>query len=136
MKRPLFFAFSTFVLLVVLSACGGTTSPSKSINVTMTDFMFSPNTYSVHASAQISFRATNNGAVAHSFIIMKLGQKVQTHFTDADKANIFWELAQINPGQSVNESFTAPTDPGEYQVICGESNHFEAGMVAKLVVVK
>jgi len=67
---------------------------------------------------------------------MKLGQKVQTHFTDADKANIFWELAQINPGQSVNESFTAPTDPGEYQVICGESNHFEAGMVAKLVVVK
>ena len=121
---------------VLLGACGSAAGPSKSLDVTMTDFMFSPNSFTVPAGAQISFQATNNGAVAHSFIIMKEGYQITSHFTDADKPNIYWKVDQIAPGQSIKDSFMAPDDPGNYQIICGISGHYEAGMVAKLIVVK
>ncbi len=124
-------------LALILSGCGGggADKPTTSINVTMTDFAFSPNVFTVPAGQQISFKAQNNGAVAHSFIIMQLGHEVHDHFTQADQANVYWEQAEVQPGQSAQASFTSPTQPGTYQVLCGNAGHFEAGMVAKLVVV-
>lgn len=121
---------------LILTACASNPSqPSTSVNVNMTDFAFSPNSFSVPAGKQISFSATNNGAVAHSFIIMQLGRDVQGHFNPTDQANVFWEQQEVQPGQSVQATFTAPTAPGTYQVVCGNAGHFEAGMVAKLIVV-
>ena len=123
-------------LALILAACSGSSGgASKSINVTITDFAFSPNSFTVPAGQQISFSAANNGAVQHSFVIMKLGYHVQTHFTEADKPNVFWQKLAIQPGQSVTDSFTAPTEPGEYEIVCEVGGHFEAGMVAKLIVV-
>lgn len=136
MKKCVFLHILGLSMSLILTACGGSTSPSKVLNINMTDFAFSPNTFTVPAGEQISFNATNNGAVTHSFIIMKFGYHVNTHFTDADKPNIFWEVSQIAPGQSIADNFTAPSDPGEYQIVCGVGGHFEAGMVAKLIVVK
>ncbi len=123
-------------LAFMLTACGsGGGTPSNTINVTLTDFQFSPNTFTVPAGEQISFSATNNGAVEHSFVIMKLGYKVNGHFTDADKPNVYWQKIGVQPGQTVKDTFTAPSQPGEYQVVCEVGGHFEAGMVAKLIVV-
>lgn len=136
MKKIVIIFCTGLFLSVILGACGASAGPSKSLDVTMTDFMFSPNTFTVPAGAQISFSATNNGAVAHSFIIMKEGYKITNHYTDADKTNVYWMVDQIAPGQSIKDSFAAPNDPGDYQIICGISGHFEAGMVAKLIVVK
>jgi plastocyanin len=133
--------FASRIVIVValalfLTACGGGGgSVSKTIDITITDFTFSPNSFSVPAGAQISFTGVNNGAVEHSFFIMKKGYQVQAHFTDADKANIFWGMDHIVPGQSFKNSFVAPSDPGEYQIVCGLQGHFEAGMIAKLIVV-
>ena len=136
MKKASSFFFTAIFLSSVLAACSGPQGPSKSLNVTMTDFVFSPNTFTVPAGEQISFSATNNGAVTHSFVIMKSGVQVAGHFTDTDKPNIYWDVEQIAPGQSVKEMFTSPDDPGQYEIICGVAGHFEAGMVAKLIVVK
>jgi uncharacterized cupredoxin-like copper-binding protein len=122
-------------LLPVLGACGGG-GPSTSIHVTMTDFAFTPNTFTVPAGAQITFAAANNGAVQHDFIIMKRGYQVDNQFTDADQANVYWQKLQIGAGDSVTDSFTAPSEPGEYQIVCGITGHFQAGMVAKLIVVQ
>ena len=135
MKKIIFITMG-LLLSVIITACGGASSPSNSIDVTLTDFAFSPNIFTIPAGQQISFTATNNGAVAHSFIIMKSDFQVTGHFTEVDKPNIFWEVEQITPGQSVKEMFTSPTEPGEYQILCGVSGHFEAGMVAILFVVK
>ena len=121
------------LLALALSSCGG---PSTSLHVVMTDFAFSPNAFTVPAGQPISLQLTNNGAATHSFIIMKAGTQVQGHFTDADKANVFWEQAAVAPGQSVNATFTSPGEPGDYQVVCGVPAHFESGMVATLTVEK
>ncbi len=123
-------------LSLILAACarGGSGTPSTSINLTLTDFAFTPNTFTVPAGAQISLTAVNNGAGEHSFVIMKLGDDVTGHFTDADKANVYWEKDHIPAGQTVTDTFTAPSTPGTYQIVCAVPGHFEAGMVAKLIV--
>ena len=123
-------------LALILTACGGGAgSVSRAIDVTITDFTFSPNSFTVPAGAQIAFTGVNNGAVEHSFFVLKKGYQVQAHFTDADKANIFWGMDHIAPGTSFKNSFVAPGDPGDYQIVCGVQGHFEAGMIAKLIVV-
>jgi uncharacterized cupredoxin-like copper-binding protein len=129
---------SLIMLLLVasLAACGGASGPSTSLRVTMTDFAFSPNSFTVPAGQPISIDITNNGAVSHSFAIMQAGHEINGHFTDADKAYIYWLQAEVPPGESVNANFTAPSQPGEYEVLCEIAGHLEAGMVGKLIVVK
>jgi plastocyanin len=123
---------SAFALTSCNSFQGG--SDPKSIRVTITDYAFTPNTFTVTAGAQISFTVTNNGALAHNFLIMQSGYQVQDHFTDAGRMNVILTSGSIPSGQTVTTTFTAPSDPSEYQVICGMPGHFEAGMVGKLIV--
>ncbi len=131
MRKTVIFAL---LLVLTLSGCGG--GPSQSSRVIMTDFAFTPNTFTVPAAMPISIQLTNNGAATHSFIIMKAGTQVQGQFTDADKANVYWEESAVAPGESTKTTFNAPREPGQYQIICGVPGHLESGMVATLTVVK
>ena len=70
----------------------------------------------------------------HSFVIMKAGQSSGTEFTDEDRPNGYWEV-EIQPGRSVDSSFTAPAEPGDYEVVFHIPGHLQAGMVGKLTVV-
>jgi plastocyanin len=139
MKKLLVIFLMGIFLSVFLASCGGSTTPtgpSKSLDVIIGDFYFLPKTFTVPAGEQISFTAKNNGAMLHSFVIMKAGFPVVDHYSDADIPNIFWKENFIRPGQSVKDSFMSPSDPGEYQILCDFGNHFQQGMIAKLIVVK
>jgi len=116
-----------------LAACGGT-SPSTSINVVMTDFHYSPDSFIVPAGQEISLKATNNGAVVHDFAIMKHGMEITKDFTEEDRKNAYW-IVEVLPGDQASTAFTAPSEPGEYQIVCGTPGHFISGMVGKLTVV-
>lgn len=131
-KLALFFVWMAAVF--ALSACGGGKGPSTTIDVTMTDFKYEPTEFVVPAGQEITINATNNGAVAHEFVIMKYGTTIGEKFGDEDEGNIYWEV-EVDPGKSVTVTFTAPSEPGEYQVVCGIEGHFEAGMLGKLTVV-
>ena len=130
MKR-LFFLVA--LLNVFLAACGEA-GPTTTIDVLMTDFIFQPGQYIVPAGQQITVNTSNNGAVVHNFVIMKLGTTAGPIFDEDDLPNVYWEI-EIQPGGSANTSFTAPTEPGEYEVVCRTEGHIASGMVAKLVVV-
>lgn len=119
-------------LLLALTACGG--GPSTNLNVDMTEFMYNPTNFTVPAGQDITLELSNNGAVVHDFIIMNLGTEVGQDFGEEDLPNIYWK-AELQPGSSNTYTFTAPSQPGEYQVVCGTPGHYLAGMVAKLVVV-
>jgi uncharacterized cupredoxin-like copper-binding protein len=131
MKRT--FIIAAVLLSLILDSCGGG-GPSTTINVTMTDFQFQPNQFTVPAGQEITFNSTNNGAVVHNFVIMKYGTTAGDMFDEEDIPNVYWEV-EIQPGGSVNTSFTAPTEPGEYEVVCRTEGHIASGMVAKLTVV-
>jgi len=132
MSKKLLVIFSVFVL--VLTACGGGSKISKTINVEFTDFHYTPDTFTVPAGEDVTLNAKNNGAVVHEFVIMKFGTTVGEDFGDEDTGNIYWEL-EVEPGESKIVTFTVPTEPGEYQVVCGTQGHYVAGMVGKLIVV-
>jgi uncharacterized cupredoxin-like copper-binding protein len=125
----------TAVLLsLVLVSCGGAGGVSDTIDVTMTDFQFQPNRFTVPAGQEITFNSSNNGAVVHNFVVMKLGTTAGDSFDDEDIPNVYWEV-EIPPGGSTNTSFTAPSEPGEYQVVCRTEGHIASGMTAALTVV-
>ena len=133
MKRTVFFIM--LVLSLALTACGGSaSSPTTKIDVTMTDFQFSPNQFTVPAGQEIMLNASNNGGVIHNFVIMQKGTSAGTEFTDEDLPNVYWQV-EVAPGGSTKTSFVAPRDPGEYEVVCKTPGHVQAGMIAKLVVV-
>jgi uncharacterized cupredoxin-like copper-binding protein len=133
MKRLLTFFTSLLVFSLVLSGCGGG-GVSTNLRVDLTEFMFNPNDFTVPAGQEITLELSNNGAVVHDFIIMKNGTTVGDDFGDEDEANIYWK-AELDPGSSGSYTFTAPSEPGEYQVVCGIAGHYLAGMVATLFVV-
>ena len=131
MKRLLYLLVVIFALL--LAACGEA-GPTTTINVIMTDFMFQPSQFTVPAGEQITVNTANSGAVVHNFVIMKLGETAGPMFDEDDIPNVYWDV-EIQPGGSTDTSFPAPTEPGEYEVICRTEGHIASGMVAKLVVV-
>ena len=118
---------------LILSACGQNTT-STEINVDMTDFAFTPNQYRVLAGQQITLNVQHDGTVEHDFIIMKYDTTVGEHFDEEDQPNIYWQI-KVQPGQSETLTFTAPEQPGTYQIVCGMAGHVEAGMVGQLEVV-
>lgn len=119
-------------VVFILTACGG--GASNTINVTFAEFTFTPTDFTVPAGQEITINAVNNGAVIHEFVIMKMGETVGDDFGDEDEGNIYWEI-EAEPGAKVTGTFTAPSEPGEYQVVCGTEGHFVAGMIGKLIVV-
>ena len=121
------------LLCLLLTACSGG-GPSNTIDVTMTDFQFQPNQFTVPAGEEIKLNSSNNGAVVHNFVIMKLGTTAGDFFDDEDVPNIYWEV-ELLPGASINTSFMAPSEPGDYQVVCKTEGHIVSGMTAKLIVV-
>jgi plastocyanin len=132
MKR--IFILAAVLLSLLLAACGGGGGVSDKINVTMTDFQFQPNQFTVPAGQEISFTSANNGAVVHNFVIMKLGTSAGDSFDEEDVSNVYWEV-ELVPGGSTETTFTAPSEPGEYQVVCRTEGHIVSGMTAKLIVV-
>ena len=122
-----------FALLLV--SCGGGSGPSDKINVTMTDFHYTPDVFTIPAGQTITINIRNDGAVLHEFVLMKPGLTIGESFGPEDEENIYWEV-EVDPGQSKTETFTAPTELGDYQVVCGTEGHFAAGMVGSLKIVE
>jgi uncharacterized cupredoxin-like copper-binding protein len=120
-------------LAFALAACGAA-GPSTHLKVDLMEFTFTPANFTVPAGQEITLDLTNSGAVMHDFIIMKYGTTVGDDFGDEDVPNIYWK-AETEPGTSATYTFTAPSQPGDYQVVCGVKGHYQAGMVAKLTVV-
>lgn len=134
MKKSNLLLATVVILSLVLTACGAGDAPSTDLKVEFTDFAFTPATFSVPAGQEITLTAKNSGAVIHEFVIMKLGTTVGEDFGDEDEGNIYWEV-EVEPGGSATVTFTAPSEPGEYQLVCGTEGHFVAGMVGSLTVV-
>jgi plastocyanin len=125
------FVISMLMLTLTLSACG---AKKTTLNVTATDTGYDSKTYTVSAGTEVTLNLTNNGAIEHEYAILKLGQHVDPPFGDKDEDKIFWELDGVEAGTTKSDTFTAPTEPGEYDVICGIPGHIEMGMVATLIV--
>lgn len=125
------FVVAVFVLALTLTACG---SNKVTLNVTATDSGYDSTTYTVPAGAQVTVNMTNNGVLEHEFAVLKKGEHVTPPFGEKDEDKILWELDGVAAGTTKSDSFTAPTEAGSYDIICGIPGHIEKGMIATLVV--
>jgi uncharacterized cupredoxin-like copper-binding protein len=125
---------TSIALALLLVACGGGNAASTHLSVNLMEFTFNPSNLTVPAGQEISLDLKNNGAVTHDFIIMNQGADIGADFGEEDAPNVYWQAEQA-AGTSGTYTFTAPSQPGEYQIVCGVKGHYQAGMVAKLNVV-
>lgn len=147
MKKSLFL----FVLLLLLAACGGDTAAepepvaveAESIAVEMHDIYFgeantnleNPPVWTVSAGAEVSVTLNNLGSLEHNWAVVAMGQEVPVPYTGgAENSDLFyWSADLVPPGESKTYTFTAPTESGEYLVICTVAGHYPL-MQGRLVV--
>lgn len=128
----------TIILSILLTACAAAnpaSSASTTLNVDMSEFMFTPGSYTVLAGKEITVELKNSGSVDHDFIILKKGIEVNGSFNEEKYANDIIARSKLGPGETGKLTFTAPTEAGQYQIICGILGHFQAGMIGSLTVV-
>ena len=125
------FALFWVALSFVLLSCGGA---SRTNDLTISDYHFEPNTFTVPAGKEITVIIDNEGFVSHEFVIFKLGTDAGSKIGPKDQENIYWRF-EVRPGRSDSATFIAPSEPGEYYVTCGIFGHLEAGMSGTLIVV-
>ena len=132
MYKRHFFLLSSLVILtaMVLTACG---PKAVTFDVELKDFAFEPNVWEVPSGAKVTLNLTNTGTQEHEYVIMVLGKDVTAPFSDDDEPNIYWEH-EVQPGESATVEFTAPTEPGVYNIVCGTAGHLEQGMEGTLTV--
>jgi uncharacterized cupredoxin-like copper-binding protein len=118
----------SLLFVVIAGACGGSAGTgSAEISVSMAEFSFTPSIVSAPAGAEITLNLTNNGTVDHSWVLMQAGYTAEPPFSDADQSHVLQEFT-LSPGEQQTATFTAPSDPGKYQVVCSLPGHLEAGM--------
>jgi uncharacterized cupredoxin-like copper-binding protein len=120
---------------IVLASCGGASAPTTKIDLTVTDFQFSANSFTVPAGKEITLNTSNSGAVLHNIIIMNLGKTAGSGFGDEDLPNVYWKL-EMPPGDNSSITFTAPKEPGDYEIVCSIPGHIQAGMKGNMRVVR
>lgn len=121
-------------LVLLLSACGSG-AKNATLSVDMNEFTFKPNAFSVPAGRLVTLNLKNSGTLEHNWVLLKAGVQVAAPFDPTQEAGVFWKQS-LMPGESGTYQFTAPTEPGAYQVICTTAGHLEQGMTGTLTVTK
>lgn len=116
---------------MALAACGA--GNLAVISAEMSDFKFTPSSWEVPAGTKVTISLTNDGAVTHSWTLMEAGYTAQAPFSQ-DDAKHELQTFTVKPGQSDSFEFTSPSSPGNYQVVCSQPGHLDAGMKGTLIV--
>ncbi|HWQ85022.1 MAG TPA: cupredoxin domain-containing protein [Anaerolineales bacterium] len=122
-----------FALLASVLALAGCASGPEKISVTTTEFKFEPLTWEVSAGKEVELTLINTGTLEHEWVIVNQGQEVTIPFDDDDEAKVYWEMEAM-AGETKVGTFTAPSEPGTYTIVCGTPAHLEAGMTGTLTV--
>ncbi|WP_448576134.1 plastocyanin/azurin family copper-binding protein [Thermomicrobium sp.] len=110
----------------LLAACGGggggggtSGGGGGKITIEMGEYYYKPATITVSPGASFTVTLKNVGALPHNLY--------------AEQINPM-ESPMVDPGKSVDFTFTAPSQAGTYDFWCTVPGHKELGMVGKLEV--
>jgi uncharacterized cupredoxin-like copper-binding protein len=147
MKRWLIFGLFLIVSLAVLTACGGSESPSsnnqgtgsqnsanKDVHIVMTEMKIESDMTTFTHGVAYHFIIENRGSVQHEFEIAK---KVAPDATEAQHDAVsLKELQRLDPGktQTLDYTFTDAAPAGTLEFECGIIDHYKAGMHIDITV--
>jgi uncharacterized cupredoxin-like copper-binding protein len=128
-------------LIIVGGACGsdddgGDSSPTE-LEAQLSDFEFSPDSWTAAADEDVTIALTNDSQVAHEWVILQPGVEIES---EADLPETEEELladfvlteTEVEAGETADMMFNVPA--GTYQIICAIEGHFDAGMEGTLTV--
>lgn len=138
--------------LLLAGTLGALSLPGKAqtqvtLDIDLREFAFDPLLIRVDPGAQVTLNLANIGSAEHTFTLFRardppvpegfamgpLGTFNATAAKMADVSGIDVDRL-LNPGQSIQITFVAPTEVGPYVFVCMVSNHAELGMHGVLQV--
>lgn len=131
MIRQTLISVLLFLVIFMHTACVKTSG--NSVRVVAQDFEFVPHAWTIGVNQKISLSFVNEGVQEHEWVVLKDGTEVTLPFNEDDEEKVFWEI-ETGPGETQVETFTAPSKPGTYTIVCGKPRHIERGMKALLIV--
>ncbi|HID53446.1 MAG TPA: hypothetical protein EYP41_15625 [Anaerolineae bacterium] len=145
-KQQLFLIAALTIVALLLAACGGggssesSAAPAGPQEFTLTvkdEFKFVPDALTVKAGEEVSITFENTGTIPHSFVVLNPGVTPEDAVGASEEEQhdmLVMEMHEVNAGESGTETFTAPSEPGEYTFICAVPGHALAGMTGTLTV--
>ncbi len=122
------------ILVVGLTACGGSTSTTSSgpqeVRVTLSEYKITSSVTTFSPGISYDFVITNNGKVAHEFMIMPMGMNMQGMSMDELHKNALYMIDSVAPGETKTFDYTfASSMMGHrFESACHLPGHYEAGM--------
>jgi uncharacterized cupredoxin-like copper-binding protein len=106
----------------------------------MSDFAYSPSTFTVSAGQPVTLTVTNIGNIEHDFVVEKIDATTtvirdsgsDVHHAHGEEQNYDLHIS-ANPGDTSVIELTS-AEPGIYKVFCSVEGHEEAGMIGELIV--
>ena len=116
-------------------ACGGPTPEPPTepgeVEVLLSEFRIELSQTTFALGTPVRFAITNAGAISHEFLIEPRDAIDEPLEAEGREAEV--EEDQLPAGASLAFDWTF-SEPGDYQVACHLPGHYEAGMVAPIVV--
>jgi len=148
---------AALALVLVLSACGGSSSGSTSgaeesasgeaegatLEIKMGDYYFDPEDATAKAGPA-TIEAPNEGKMEHELVLFKSemdpaklptdanGEVDEEKLDESSEAEEIGEIADVEPGDTKSEEFDLT--PGKYVMFCNLPGHYAQGMYGTLTV--
>jgi plastocyanin len=117
-------------LAVAAAGCG---PRPVSLTVIAYDFAFQPDTIEVQAGAEVTLTLINHGNAEHVWLILDKDHELTLPYNaDDSEFALARTIADVTGRETF--TFTAPSEPGEYTILCSIPEHAEKGMIGTLVV--
>jgi uncharacterized cupredoxin-like copper-binding protein len=139
--RNLFwFALLLTLLMVVLTACSGSTASSgpQQVQVTLSEFKITSSVTAFSPGTSYHFVVTNNGKIAHEFMIMPMGMNMQHMSMDEMHKVALHMIDNVAPRETKTFDYTfASSMMGQnFEFACRLPGHYEAGMRLPIMISK
>lgn len=134
MNRRLWTATVPALLLLALSLTACASRAPARISVEVYKWRYEPTSWTVSAGREVEITLINHCTFEHSWVLLDKGYTFTPPFDEDDQAHVLWQGSVRNTGVAHTYTFTAPSEPGEYPVLCGISSHLEESEVGTLIV--
>lgn len=128
------------LFVVVLAACGSSSSPSGSqeVQVTLSEYKLTSSLTTFTPGTSYHFVVTNQGQVPHEFMIMPMGMNMGGMSMDEMHKIALHMIDNVAPGETKTFDYTfASSMMGQnFEFACHLPGHYEAGMKLPITVSK
>lgn len=116
------------LIALALAACGPRT---VSLTTSASEYEFEPQSWRVPAGATVELTVINDGQILHDWTLMPPENLVEPPYDKEEQEQALTQF-RVKGGETETFTFTAPSEPGEYPVLC--TPHINQDMVGTLIV--